>query len=168
MNGKNPRDVQTAMRVASAKANSELAKYLGNKLKMAEDIKELEKTYSKEDSQGAQTQRQMGQLLEFVQSVSAEQFLQGVAVIGGAVDMAGGKVSTVIGQSCDTVSGAQSMSQRLQQGSNQQSSTAGAAGATTSPSTTTAAPTDTGVSSGGPNINVGTPRSTVQKPSNDF
>ena len=162
INGKNSRDVQTAMKVASTKANSELAKYLGNKLKMTEDIKELEKTYSKENSQGSQTQQEFGQLVSYVNSVSTEQFLQGVAVLGGKVDMGAGKVSVVIGQSCDTVNAAQSLTQRMQQGNNQSSSEATGS----NQSASSGSQNDGGV--GGPNINVGTPRSATQKPSNDF
>lgn len=160
IHGNNARSVQTAMKIASAKANSELSKYLSNKNKVLEDIKILDKTYSKDDSQGVQTNKELGELTSIVMSTSAEQFLQGVAVIGGRVDMdaAGkGKVTVVVGQGCESVAIAQDMSRKMQQGQAQQSG--GVSGVESS---------DVGGGAGGPQIHYGTPASVIQRPTNDF
>jgi hypothetical protein len=157
IHGNNARSVQTAMKIASAKANSELSKYLGNKNKVLEDIKILDKTYSKDDSQGVQTKQELGELTSIVMSTSAEQFLQGVAVIGGKVDMTAGKVTVVVGQGCDSVAIAQGMSRKMQQGQAQQSG--GVSGVES---------TDAGSGVGGPQIHNGAPASVMQRPTNDF
>ena len=152
----NPRAVQVAMKVATSNANGELAKYLGNKTKVNEDIKQLDKTYSKESGAGTQAHQELGILSSQVNSTSAEQFLQGVAVIGGKVDMQAGLVSVVIGQSCDTVATAQGISQKMQQGQAQQQSGGGA-------------PTgQSGETMGGPQVHYGKPGSVIQRPTNDF
>lgn len=151
----NPRAVQVAMKVAQSNANGELAKYLGNKTKVNEDIKQLDRTYSKETGAGKQTQQELGILVSQVNNTSAEQFLQGVAVIGGKVDMQAGTVSVVIGQSCDTVATAQGISQKMQQGQAQQSGGAGGSG-------------QSAEVMGGPQVHYGKPGSVVQRPTNDF
>jgi len=157
IHGNNPRSVQVAMKVAQTNANGELAKYLGNKTKVNEDLKQLDKTYSKESGEGKQTQQEIGVLLSQVNSTSAEQFLQGVAVIGGKIDMQKGTVSVVIGQGCESVASAQGMVQKMQQGSTSQQSGSGAGGSNPSQ----------GVM-GGPQIHQGTPGSVIQRPTNDF
>lgn len=151
----NPRAVQVAMKVAQSNANGELAKYLGNKTKVNEDIKQLDRTYSKESGAGKQTQQELGILVSQVNNTSAEQFLQGVAVIGGKVDTQAGTVAVVIGQSCDTVATAQGISQKMQQGQAQQSGGAGAGNAS-------------GEVMGGPQVHYGKAGSVVQRPTNDF
>ncbi len=156
--GKTPRAVQVAMKVAQSNANGELAKYLGNKTKVNEDIKQLDRTYSKESGAGTQTQTELGVLVSQVNSTSAEQFLQGVAVIGGKVDMQAGLVSVVIGQGCESVAAAQGMGQKMQQGqAAQQSGTSGGAAAAQGSEPM-----------GGPQVNYGTPGSVIQRPKNDF
>lgn len=151
----NPRAVQVAMKVAQSNANGELAKYLGNKTKVNEDIKQLDRTYSKETGAGKQTQQELGILVSQVNNTSAEQFLQGVAVIGGKVDMQAGTVSVVIGQSCDTVATAQGITQKMQQGQAQQSGSVGNSA-------------QSGEVMGGPQVHYGKPGSVVQRPTNDF
>lgn len=151
----NPRAVQVAMKVAQSNANGELAKYLGNKTKVNEDIKQLDRTYSKESGAGKQAQQELGILVSQVNNTSAEQFLQGVAVIGGKVDMQAGTVSVVIGQSCDTVATAQGISQKMQQGQAQQSG--GSGGGNSS-----------GEVMGGPQVHYGKAGSVIQRPTNDF
>ena len=160
IHGKDARAVQVAMKIARSNANAELAKYLGNKMKVTEDIKQLDKVYSKESGAGSETQRELGELVSQVNSTSAEQFLQGVAVIGGKVDLAGGKVAVVIGQGCDSVAAAQSMSQRMQQGQAIQKQS-GAAGTGSSPAASNPA-------LGGPQIHYGQPAAAIQRPSDDF
>ena len=119
-------------------------------------IKQLDKTYSKESGAGTQAHQELGILSSQVNSTSAEQFLQGVAVIGGKVDMQAGLVSVVIGQSCDTVATAQGISQKMQQGQAQQQSGGGA-------------PTgQSGEAMGGPQVHYGKPGSVIQRPTNDF
>ncbi len=156
IHGDNPRAIQVAMKVAQSNANGELAKYLGNKTKVNEDIKQLDRTYSKESGAGKQTQSELGILVSQVNSTSAEQFLQGVAVIGGKVDIPAGKVSVVVGQGCESVAAAQGMSQKMQQGQAQQS------GASSSTSSQGAE------AMGGPQIHYGTGGSVIQRPKDDF
>lgn len=153
IHGDNPRAIQVAMKVAQSNANGELAKYLGNKTKVNEEIKQLDKTYEKSSSAGKQTQTELGILVSQVNSTSAEQFLQGVAVIGGKVDIQAGKVSVVVGQGCDSVAAAQGMSQKMQQGQAAQQAGASAQGAT---------------ATGGPQVHFGTPGSVIQRPRDDF
>lgn len=159
IHGNNSRSVQTAMKIASAKANSELTKYLGNKNKVIEDIKLLDKTYSKEDAKGSQTKQELGELTSIVMNTTSEQFLQGVSVIGGKVDMAAGKVTVVVGQGCESVAVAQGMSRKMQQGQAQQSGNVSSDSATNQEA-------EAGV--GGPQVHFGTPGSIIQKPTNDF
>ena len=155
--GDNPRAIQVAMKLAQSNANGELAKYLGNKTKVNEEIKQLDRVYSKESGAGKQTQAELGVLISQVNSTSTEQFLQGVAVIGGKVDVPGGKVQVVIGQGCESVAAAQGMSQKMQQGQATQQP-----GGSSSPTSQGNEPM------GGPQIHYGTGGSGVQRPKSDF
>jgi len=157
VHGNNPRAVQNAMRIAQGRANGALAMYLGNKTKAIEEIKQLDKTYSKESAAGTQSQSEFGDLISSVNSRTAEQFLQGVSVIGGKVDLNAGTVSVVIGQGCESVKAAQGMTTMMQQGMSQQG---GASGSNPS------AGGEIGV--GGPQLNIGKPSSMEQRPKNDF
>lgn len=160
IHGNNPRAVQTAMRIAQGRANGALAMYLGNKAKAIEEIKQLDKTYGKESAAGSQTQTEFGDLISSVNNRTAEQFIQGVAVIGGKVDLAAGTVAVVIGQGCESVGVAQSMTGKMQQGQAQQQG--GAMGGTNPGGA------DGTVGVGGPQIHYGTATSIEQKPKNDF
>jgi len=159
IHGNNPRAIQTAMRIAQGRANGALAMYLGNKAKAIEEIKQLDKTYGKESAAGSQTQTEFGDLISSVNSRSAEQFIQGVAVIGGKVDLSTGTVAVVIGQGCDSVAAAQAMTGKMQQGQAQQQ---GGSMSGTNPSA------DGVVGVGGPQVHYGTAGSMEQKPKNDF
>ena len=158
IHGNNPRAVQNAMRIAQGRANGALAMYLGNKTKAIEEIKQLDKTYSKESAAGTQSQSEFGDLISSVNSRSAEQFLQGVSVIGGKVDLNAGTVAVVIGQGCESVKAAQSMTNKMQQGQAQQQGGI--------PGANPGANGEVGV--GGPQLNMGKPSSMEQRPSNDF
>jgi len=159
IHGNNPRAIQTAMRIAQGRANGALAMYLGNKAKAIEEIKQLDKTYGKESAAGSQTQTEFGDLISSVNNRSAEQFIQGVAVIGGKVDLSAGTVAVVIGQGCDSVAAAQAMTGKMQQGQAQQQ---GGSMSGTNPSA------DGVVGVGGPQVHYGTAGSMEQKPKNDF
>jgi hypothetical protein len=159
IHGNNPRAIQTAMRIAQGRANGALALYLGNKAKAIEEIKQLDKTYGKENAAGSQTQTEFGDLISSVNNRSAEQFIQGVAVIGGKVDLSTGTVAVVIGQGCESVAAAQAMTGKMQQGQAQQQS-GSASGANPS--------ADGAIGVGGPQIHFGAPGSMEQKPKNDF
>lgn len=159
IHGNNPRAIQTAMRIAQGRANGALALYLGNKAKAIEEIKQLDKTYGKENAAGSQTQTEFGDLISSVNSRTAEQFIQGVAVIGGKVDLSAGTVAVVIGQGCESVAAAQAMTGKMQQGQAQQQSGSVSG---TNPSA------DGAIGVGGPQIHFGAPGSIEQKPKNDF
>lgn len=160
IHGNNPRAVQTAMRIAQGRANGALAMYLGNKAKAIEEIKQLDKTYGKESAAGSQSQTEFGDLISSVNSRSAEQFIQGVAVIGGKVDLSAGTVAVVIGQGCESVAAAQTMSGKMQQGQAAQQQGGGSNG--TSPVA------DGSMGIGGPQVNYGKANSIEQIPKNDF
>ena len=159
IHGNNPRAIQTAMRIAQGRANGALALYLGNKAKAIEEIKQLDKTYGKENAAGSQTQTEFGDLISSVNNRSAEQFIQGVAVIGGKVDLPAGTVAVVIGQGCESVAAAQAMTGKMQQGQTQQQSGAVSG---TNPDANGA------IGVGGPQLHFGTSGSIEQKPKNDF
>lgn len=159
IHGDNPRSIQLAMKIATAKANAELVKFIGNKVKVLEEIKVLEKKYEKENGAGKQTQSEFGELSNSVYSTSGEEFLQGVSVIGGKVDMEEGMVRVVIGQGCDSVSAAQGIKGKMQQGQSQREGNS-SGGTANSPENSTAI--------GGPELHYGATRSRTQKPTDDF
>jgi hypothetical protein len=159
IHGNNPRSIQIAMEIATAKANAELVKFIGNKVKVLKEIKSLDKTYGKESGAGKQTQSELGQLVSFVTSATGEEMLQGVSVIAGKVDMEEGKVSVVIGQSCDSVLTAQGIKGKMQQGQSQREGNS-SGGTANSPENSTAI--------GGPELHYGATRSKTQKPTDDF
>jgi hypothetical protein len=159
IHGNNPRAVQTAMRIAQGRANGALAMYLGNKAKAIEEIKQLDKTYGKESAAGSQSETEFGDLISSVNNRTAEQFIQGVAVIGGKADLAAGTVSVVIGQGCESVGAAQAMTGKMQQGQAQQQGASTDGGASGS---------DVPGGVGGPQVHYGTATSIEQKPKNDF
>ena len=160
IHGDNPRSIQIAMKIATAVANAELVKFIGNRRKVLEDIKTLDKTYEKNSAAGKQTQSEFGQLVSFVTSATGEEMLQGVTVLGGKVDMEEGKVSVVIGQSCDSVSTAQAIKGKMQQGQAQSEGNL-SGGNANSPENATGMV-------GGPEVHFGATRSKTQKPKDDF
>lgn len=159
IHGNNPRSIQIAMKIATAKANAELVKFIGNKVKVLEEIKTLDKTYEKNSAAGKQTQSELGELSNSVLSASGEEMLQGVTVLGGKVDIEEGKVSVVIGQSCDSVSTAQAIKGKMQQGQAQSEGNSSGGTANSSENSTVI---------GGPEVHFGATRSRTQKPTDDF
>ncbi|MBP0132880.1 MAG: hypothetical protein ITD31_05805 [Nitrosospira sp.] len=159
IHGNDPRSIQLAMKIATAKANAELVKFIGNKVKVLEEIKQLDKTYGKESGAGKQTQKELGELSNSVISTSGEEFLQGVRVIGGMISIEDSVVRVVIGQSCDSVSTAQGIKGKMQQGQAQREGNSSGGTANSSENSTVI---------GGPEVHFGATRSRTQKPTDDF
>ena len=148
-----------AQKIADASARDQLARFYADKKTAIEKIKSRDSTYEKEDGKGKQTQTQFGQLIETVSNSSSEEMLQGVATLGGKIDLAGGTVTVVKGQGCDSVRTAKKL--RGQMPKSQPGST----------SNNSRSDSNVNVNEdvmGGPEVHHGQSKSVTQKPIDDF
>jgi len=146
--------VMTAKKIAQLKANSEIAAYVKNKAKLQEDYKNLVSTYQASSGAGEENKIQEGDLTELAYGRSAEEYLQGVQVIGGEVNIEQGYAKIYVGQSCKSIDGAKSLSARQQSAGVVSDSGQGNSGSAQV--------------MGGPQLNQGMPQTSRQVPTNDF
>lgn len=114
--GTSPTDILIASKVAENRAKGNLSLYIGAPNKVQEDLKQLQTNYSKNSESEKIVSNESGQLYSYITSNSAENFLQGVSVIGGKVDLKSRVAASVIGQSCETVASAQAISNEMRRG----------------------------------------------------